>query len=432
VLTHLIRSKGFANVALRGYAIASRVGIMPARMARALAAFADLLARYDAPATFPVTAATAARALGVLRDLLAGPAAIELAVHGCWHADLSLLPAADLRAELAQARAIFAAAGLPFSGFRAPYLRWNGNLLAALREAGFRYDSSHSVLWPVVDRTALSPAQATKMRILLDFCQPRSTDVCPALPGWINGLVEIPVSFPDDELMVERLGLSDAASQTALWQAVLAQSHARGEMFVLQLHPERFFLCADALAEVLAQARVLQPAVWLASLSEIAAWWQEKAALRLHVNPLTDGRWQVTAEGPARGAVLVRGALPEGSFQRWDEHYCLVGERTFTLAAALRPCIGVAEGASPELVSFVADQGYAVENGGPRDAYAIYLDGASFSPEETRPLLAQIEASPAPLVRFGRWPDGARSALAITGDIDALTLWDYGLRLVGR
>ena len=66
MLTHLLRSKGPANIVRRGYAIASRVGMTPGRMARALAAFAALLARYDAPATFPVTAATVARNPGVL------------------------------------------------------------------------------------------------------------------------------------------------------------------------------------------------------------------------------------------------------------------------------------------------------------------------------------------------------------------------------
>jgi hypothetical protein len=35
-------------------------------------------------------------------------------------------------------------------------------------------------------------------------------------------------------------------------------------------------------------------------------------------------------------------------------------------------------------------------------------------------------------VWLGRWLNGARSALAITGDIDALTLWDCGLRFFER
>ena len=52
--------------------------------------------------------------------------------------------------------------------------------------------------------------------------------------------------------------------------------------------------------------------------------------------------------------------------------------------------------------------------------------------ETVERLLAQIEGGDFPLVRLGRWPNGARSALCVTGDIDALTIWDYGLRFLGR
>lgn len=432
MLAHLIRSKGAASIARRGYAIAARVGVTPGRMARSLAAFGALLARYDAPATFPVTANTLARNPGVLANLLAGPAAIELAVHGRRHIDHSLLPASALPDELARAGESFARAGIPFTGFRAPYLRWNADLLAALDAAGFQYDSSRSVLWPVVERAALNPAQTAGLTTLLDFCRPLPADAYPALPAWTGNLLELPVSFPDDEMLVERLGLTTAAAQAALWSAVLARSHARGELFVLQLHPERFFMCADALAEVLAAARQLRPAVWIASLGEIAGWWREKAALSLKLTPLDGGRWQVEAAGPPRGAVLVRGATLDAPSRPWDARYRLVSARRFTLEAAARPCIGLPGGAPPELARFLADQGYAVETGGPPEDYALYLADAAFSAEKMLPLLAQIEASAAPLVRFGRWPDAAASALAITGDIDALTVWDYGLRLAGR
>ena len=61
----------------------------------------------------------------------------------------------------------------------------------------------------------------------------------------------------------------------------------------------------------------------------------------------------------------------------------------------------------------------------------IYLERPDFRPEDERSLLAQIEMGDWLLLRLGRWPDGAYSALCITGDIDALTMWDYGLRLLG-
>ena len=48
-------------------------------------------------------------------------------------------------------------------------------------------------------------------------------------------------------------------------------------------------------------------------------------------------------------------------------------------------------------------------------------DHLEHGPLGASPLLTQIEQADFPLVRFGRWPNGARSAFNVTGDIDALT-----------
>jgi hypothetical protein len=84
------------------------------------------------------------------------------------------------------------------------------------------------------------------------------------------------------------------------------------------------------------------------------------------------------------------------------------------------------------LVSFLKQQGYIVETSLNPDRHSFYLDRSAFFSEDKRRLIAQIEGSDLPLARLGRWPNGARSALSVTGDIDALTLWDYGLRSLGR
>ena len=36
---------------------------------------------------------------------------------------------------------------------------------------------------------------------------------------------------------------------------------------------------------------------------------------------------------------------------------------------------------------------------------------------------------PGPVIRLWPWPNGMRSALCITGDLDALSLLDYAARL---
>ncbi len=118
--------------------------------------------------------------------------------------------------------------------------------------------------------------------------------------------------------------------------------------------------------------------------------------------------------------------------QPWADGYQQVLATTFTVHAPLRPCVGLSPTTSPELSSFVRQQGYIVEISEQGHRYAYYLDQTDFTAEDQRSLLAQIEKTDRPLVRLGRWPNSARSTLAITGDIDALTLWDYGLRFLGR
>jgi len=428
LFVHLVRSKGLAGLARRAAAIVGHTGITPRRMRRALTSFADLLGRYDARATFPVTAAALHRHPAILRDLLRRAPAVELSVHGHHHTDLSLLSQARQAAEIAQAVALFRGNGIPFVGFRAPYLRWNDSLLASLPAAGLWYDSSQCLLWPVIDEGALATEQREGLQLLRDFCQPRPAEAFPALPFWINDLLEIPVSFPDDELLVERLRLKDDARLAAVWGAALELCHRRGELFVLQLHPERFPLCAGALEALLRRARSQRPPVWLATLRDVAVWWREKRGLRVELTPRGEGEWEVVAEGPARGALLVRGAAAEAKNAPWSQGYQMVSERRFTLRTEDRPCVGISSAAPLELLQFLADQGYVVEVSDCAAGYSVYLDRDAFSPPDMLPLLEEIEAASGPLVRWARWPGGAGSALTITGDVDALTVRDYLVR----
>ncbi len=45
-------------------------------------------------------------------------------------------------------------------------------------------------------------------------------------------------------------------------------------------------------------------------------------------------------------------------------------------------------------------------------------------------LIQQIEDLEAPLLYFGCWPAGNRAALAISGDIDSMTVQDFFLRIL--
>ena len=81
----------------------------------------------------------------------------------------------------------------------------------------------------------------------------------------------------------------------------------------------------------------------------------------------------------------------------------------------------------------LADLGYIVEVGERADGYAVHLGRVERDDFAAIDACRRvIEESRKPLVRFGMWPDACKSALSVTGDIDALTIWDFMHRFRGQ
>jgi hypothetical protein len=98
-----------------------------------------------------------------------------------------------------------------------------------------------------------------------------------------------------------------------------------------------------------------------------------------------------------------------------------------------RPFLGLDADAPEQTASFLREQGYLLDTGQTAPRCATYLDAATLERLSSEVELVEfIEESPGPLVKYGRWPSGAKSALSITGDLDALTLLDYVSRLFAR
>jgi hypothetical protein len=98
-----------------------------------------------------------------------------------------------------------------------------------------------------------------------------------------------------------------------------------------------------------------------------------------------------------------------------------------------RPFLGLDADAPEQTVSFLREQGYLLDTGQTAPRCATYLDAATLERLSSKVELVKfIEESPGPLVKYGRWPSGTKSALSITGDLDALTLLDYVSRLFVR
>jgi hypothetical protein len=112
--------------------------------------------------------------------------------------------------------------------------------------------------------------------------------------------------------------------------------------------------------------------------------------------------------------------------------YQIVCSNNFFLRSEKRPLIGLSPDSPIPLQRFLRSQGYLTEVSANSEAYSIFLDRNTFRHEDERSLLKELEGNHSSLVRLSRWPDGARCGLAITGDLDAFTIWDYVKRIVAR
>ena len=424
------RAKGPQALLKRGLRITQRYGITPRKMDQSLQLLTGILDRFGCGASLPVTAVALERNYESIiryRDQN-----IEFAAHGYTHIDYSQIGPDQVLMHLQRARETFAKAGIAAVGFRSPYLSRTDHLYAALEEAGFSYASNQPVMWDVLKGSEMAPAARAGYERALDFYAPWHADTRPSLPRFFGNMLEIPVSLPDDEILLDRLGGGANNLQEKAWQHILSETYHLGELFTIQLHPERIELCARALSGILSEARALAPPVWVARLDEIAAWWRDRTAASVKVQEVEHGSWQMSVAGPRGTTVMARRVEVLDLAQPWANDYWQVASTTCTIRAALRPFIGLSPGCPPALGSFLRQQGYVCEVSNEHASHAVYLDRLDFGPEDERPLLSKIEKSSTPLVRLGRWPNGARSALCVTGDIDALTIWDYALRAFGQ
>ena len=424
------RAKGALALLKRARSIAIRYGLTPAKMDQALCLLAQTLARFDCGASIPTTAVALERNSETITKYVGRH--IEFAVHGYTHVDYSQLTPEEQLAHLRRARDAFADVGITASGFRSPYLRRESHLYDAIGATGFSYASNQPILWDVLGPDAFTPPTYASYERAIAFYDPWHASERPSLPQLGDRLVEIPVSLPDDEILIDRLDGRPNGLVEKAWQCILAQTYQRGELFTVQLHPERIAACVDGLSAVLAEARLRSPSVWFARLDEIAAWWRARAGATVEIGETGDGELTLAVDGPQGTTVLARSVAVDAPTVPWADGYRRVGSTGLAMRSPVRPFIGLSPAASPGLAGFLRQQGYIIEVSEERFRYPYYFDWVEFGAELERPLLAEIEEGNRPLVRLGRWPDGARSALAVTGDVDALTLWDYGLRLVGK
>lgn len=419
------------NLLPRLKSISNRFGLTAGKFESFLSKYSAIARETGCTATLPITTMALRRHPDLVRRYC--DQGIQYDIHGYRHIDYQPFSGKVQIEDFYKAITVFNEYHVPYSGFRAPFLRCNSDTPYVLGSLNFLYDSSHSIYWEVLDETSFPEAIWKVFRRTLDYYEARSSSRYMSLPRFSSQeqLIEIPVCLPDDESMIEKLKIKDSNVIAGIWNAVLHETHRRGELFTISLHPERVESCGKALKDVINNARKMQPGVWCTTLREIAAWWKEKQKYRLFIYNDGKGRYNIQATCPEKATILVKNCRVSGeSFEFHNGYYCMKA-RNFLLESPRKPVIGLGLNSSPRAARFLQSEGYIIEVTDKAEECAIHFNNLRhFQQEDEKRLVDKIEKAEAPLVRFGRWPYQTASALAVTGEIDSITLFDFILTLI--
>ncbi len=383
-----IRTKGLHNFARRLWTVFIRFGISETRTRRALHTIINTLRKYRGTPTFFIPAVVLGRHPGLITEI--ANAGAEIGIHGYVHNDYRTLGKEEQYRQTKQAISVFQRTRIPYQGFRNPYLGWTEESLNVFTELGFTYETT---------------------------------------------------SIPDDEIVFDRLRITDAGEVGDIWCRIMRRVYDLGGLYVLNLHPERGILCKQALDKLLSYASNQAPPVWVTCLKDIAQWWQERCRSRLNITQLASDRWRVEASCTSRATLLARHLIVEDQpATPWSATEVQVHAHYCTVNAPRCPCIGLSPHTPQQVLDFLLEQGYPAmrcSQEASHNMYTLYLDlaeGLGTTREEQlqrrSALVRQIEDIDTPFLRFGCWPDGTQAALAISGDIDSVTVQDFFLRIL--
>lgn len=438
LISFSIKTKGIRNFLRRLWTVFSRFGFSETRARRSLDAIVEVMKDYQAAPSFYIPAAILRRHPTLIQAMAGND--VEISIHGYYHNDYHSLSEKDQYSQTQQAIEVFNATRIPWKGFRNPYLGWTEELIPILNRLGFAYESNETVHHDVVDLSRTPAAIQEGYKKSLALYHPLPVNISSLLPHFEGSLLRIPLSIPDDEMLVDRLRMTHPFQVGSTWSSVMRRVYDLQGIYTLNLHPERGVLCREALSMLLGYARSLPLPVWLVRLEDVAHWWKEHYAFRLNIQKQAQHCWHVVAQCTSRATLLARHLdVEQTETQPWSKNEVRVTAQDFLVHTATCPCIGLSPQTPQEVANFCQELGYPTRFAPAEEAeqYALYFDlpgGLGTRREEQssrRAWLAEkIQQSDAPLVHFGPWPNGHYAALSITGDIDSVTIQDFFLRIL--
>lgn len=419
------RKRGPLFILQRGQSLLDNYGVTAGKAQRRIDQVMRSLELYQCSPTFFVPGIVAAQHQHYIHSLQDRGA--EIGVHGYNHIDLNSCSASDAAHQLKHASDTFKTSGLEVFGFRAPYLSCSDALLEALDPDLFNYSSNRAFQWDLTHEKT-NHARHDLFSRINHFYHPQTANTSRCLPFFQSGLVEIPVCVPDDlqikdGLRYDQDGLAD------FWLDLLQKTYHSGEIFNLMFHPELATFCEKPFAILLEKARSFEPSVWITRLGEIAKWWRQKSKYEARITQDAPDKINIDLPDSPQPTWLVRNMNVNG-IEKWNGGYDRLTATHIQVQALPRPFVGVDRDVPLTLIDKLSNQGYLLDTGETAKACSVFIDQSVLQNLSTEAQVADmIEGSNGPLIRMWPWPYGYRSALCVSGDLDALTLLDYGQRI---
>jgi len=407
----------------RFFAIYSRYGLNASRFSKTLNEFIGLLNHFQIKATLPVTALVFKKNYSLFKTI---SSKAEFAVHGLRHVDYTYLDHEVIGRHLESSSRIFNHFGIWNFGFRFPYLGRNNKLIRMISEFGFDWDSSEVIDYGILKKNFSHSKQWNGYQRLITHYNAKPVHSTPGIPYTKEGILEIPVALPDDDILVDHFRCSNSEIFNK-WMQMMQIARERHSHLNLQIHPERFLLYQKALSEFLGTI-TKHTDIWIASLNQIAEWYQERKKSQIQIQKLSRTRYRVHFSVSPRTQILIRNLKNKSKdLSIWKS--IEVAGNNIELHSEKQPIIGVHPETSKSILSFLNDEGLPYIVSDNKESCSFYIKDRSIISENKKMiLLEKIEKIKTPLIRLWRWPRGYRCALSLTGDIDCVSFWDFFTR----
>ena len=204
-------------------------------------------------------------------------AGCEVGVHGLRHDGRDIDPLRTMLRRLPEMRRWAERWGAV--GFRAPATH---RVWERMPQLGFEYDTSYPDTDPF---------------------EPMAGGSCSWLPFFNDGMVELPITLPQDHTVFTILRRDES-----LWRDKADFLRTRGGMALLIVHPDYADERLLAAYEEFLSSYRDDGGVWTALPHEVAAWWRRRAATSVQ---LEDGEWRAVGAGADEADIEFAEPAPE-------------------------------------------------------------------------------------------------------------------------